>query len=706
MKILKKVNKGLLLLVLIFVTLPFFSAEIEAKEDKTIKVAIYEMPGFSVKGEEGYSGYNIEYLSKLSKYTGWTYEFIECKDADEALEAVRQKKAHLTGGIQKSELVGEGIEFCEYTSGNMYHCMVTMFVNELIYGDYEAFRDISIGCMQGYIHQKDFIEYANENGYTPKLTYYNSLEEMRQALYDGKLDAMLISSMERLPDNERIIDKFFSKPFYYVTNEEDKQFTEQLKDAMANIKINESGLENELNTKYFDDTGAFPYTKAELEYLVNAPKVKVGINKDRMPIAYRNINGADVGISIDIFNLIEGYSGFEIELVDIGDKSVSEVLKSREVDLIAGISDECCKEIPSADLDWSNSYLETVAAFVGKQGFEFKADGDYKIGIIDNNELYISYVKENYSNCEIVEYKNVEEGLNAVVKGEIQGIIENIYVINAMLLKPYYSGLAVVPTVNIAENFKFVGLRGDGKVISILNKTISSISDDEINTCIIHYTVTSYDYTIMDFIYKYRLQIIVAVPLIIVFIVLLLHVKGIKKKAEYDLMKERSQRDVLTKLYNKGAFKNLVEAFLADEHNKDRKCAFIFIDIDNFKSVNDKLGHMVGDETLVKISEEISRCTRQEDIVARFGGDEFCVFAIDMPQSAVKGFATRTMEALSIECKGREDSKREIVVKVSASIGVSLYPDQGKDYESLLECADKAVYQVKESGKNGYKIFE
>lgn len=683
----------------------FCEAASKIKEDAKIRVAVYELPGFLDKNEGEYLGYNIEYLSEISKYTGWNYEYVECKDINQALDFVRAGKADITGGIQTGGYNEEGLNFCEYTSGTMYDCMVTMFVSEFIYGDYAVFNDITIGCTQGYIHQKEFVEYANGAGYTPRLTYYNSLEDMRKALYDGELDAMLVNSMERLPDNERIIDKFFSKPFYYVTNENNTELEEMLKNAIASIKVNKPDLENTLSKKYFDDTGAFPYTKSELEYLVKAPVIKVGINKDRMPISYKNADGRDVGISVDIFNLIAGYSGLEFELVDIGDQLVSDVLKEGEVDLVAGISDENCPQINASELDWSNAYLNSVAAMVGKKGFEFKRDGNYKIGIVDNNELFVAYIKENYPKCEIIGYKDIEEGLNGVVKGEIQGVIDNTYVINAMLLRPYYSELCVVPTVNIAENLRFVSLRNNTPIISIIDKTIASISEDEINTCVLHYTVTTYDYTFKDFVYKYRVQIIIAFPLLIILICLVVYIKGLKKKAEYDLLKERSQRDVLTKLYNKGAFRNLVETFINDEGNKDRKCALIFIDIDNFKSVNDKLGHMVGDETLVKIANHLGECTRDKDIVARFGGDEFCLFAVDMPQSAVKSFAQRATNVLSFGCTSKEEEKKDIVINVSASIGIALYPENGRTYDELVECADKAVYEVKESGKNGYKIY-
>lgn len=679
--------------------------ENDSKTGQTVKVAVYELPGFASKEEEKYTGYEIEYLSRLAKYTGWTYEYVECESSAKALELVAAGAVDIAGGIQKSQNVNEDVEFCEYTSGNMYDCMVTMFVNELIYGDYEAFGEITIGCTQEYIHQKEFIEYANENGYSPRLTYFDTLEQMRNALYEGRVDAMLINSMERLPDSERIIDKFFSKPFYFVTNKKDTEMTQMLKDGLAGIKVNEPDLENALATKYFDDTGAFPYTKAELEYLVNAPVVKVGINKDRMPIAYKNVDGKDVGITIDIMNLIEGYSGLEFELVDIGDKPVAQVLKEGEVDLVAAVTDKSCQEIADSELEWSEAYFESVAAFVGKNGFEFKANGSYKVGVVDNNGLYTSYVGENYPECEIIGYKDVEDALNDVVKGKIHGLIENTYVVNAMLLKPYYSELRLVPTVNISEKLRFVGLRDDGFITSIINKTVASITEDEINTCILHYTVASYDYTIGDFLYKYRIQIIIALPLLIVLLALVLRIKGLKKKAEYDLLKERSQRDVLTKLYNKAAFRNLVETFLEDEGNKDRKCALIFVDVDNFKSVNDKLGHMVGDETLVKIAGELNNCTREKDIVARFGGDEFCLFVVDMSHSGVKSFAQRTIEALSFGCSGKEEEKKDIVVNVSASVGIALYPDNARTYDELIECADKAVYEVKAEGKNGYRIF-
>ena len=127
----------------------------------------------------------------------------------------------------------------------------------------------------------------------------------------------------------------------------------------------------------------------------------------------------------------------------------------------------------------------------------------------------------------------------------------------------------------------------------------------------------------------------------------------------------------------------------------------LFIDLDNFKRVNDTLGHDVGDRLLVEVAQRFSRVMRDGDTVARLGGDEFLVVVPDVtgPKEAEK-ISEKVIDALSgpIELEGRE-------VYVGASIGVSLYPNDGSDSAVLLRNADAAMYQAKESGRNTFRFF-
>ncbi len=127
----------------------------------------------------------------------------------------------------------------------------------------------------------------------------------------------------------------------------------------------------------------------------------------------------------------------------------------------------------------------------------------------------------------------------------------------------------------------------------------------------------------------------------------------------------------------------------------------MFLDLDNFKAVNDKFGHENGDVLLQIVAERLRNCFRQSDTIARLSGDEFA-FLLENVESRV--------QAASVAAKIQQVISEPFIIdgaliNISASVGVSLYPGDGQDADLLLRRADEAMYVVKHGGKNGYQFF-
>lgn len=159
-------------------------------------------------------------------------------------------------------------------------------------------------------------------------------------------------------------------------------------------------------------------------------------------------------------------------------------------------------------------------------------------------------------------------------------------------------------------------------------------------------------------------------------------------------------QDPLTELYNKRYMQTLFEEALLLANRSDQLTAVLFIDLDHFKQVNDRAGHRVGDEVLKAVAERLRQVTRGTDICARLGGDEFAVVC---PQLADAEQARRVAEKLldSLSAPYLVDGT---AYRIGASIGISLYPEHAQTLQGLLELADKAMYQIKHAGKNGYAM--
>lgn len=159
--------------------------------------------------------------------------------------------------------------------------------------------------------------------------------------------------------------------------------------------------------------------------------------------------------------------------------------------------------------------------------------------------------------------------------------------------------------------------------------------------------------------------------------------------------------DTLTNLPNRTLFVGRLTQLLSGIHRRKRLMAVLSLDLDRFKNINDTLGHVIGDLLLQRVAERLMGCVREGDTIARLGGDEFVLLIDDI---------MRPEDVGKIAKKILETFRRPMLLKgneffITTSIGISLYPNDGKTAETLLKKADTAMYRAKEQGKNNYQLF-
>ncbi len=170
--------------------------------------------------------------------------------------------------------------------------------------------------------------------------------------------------------------------------------------------------------------------------------------------------------------------------------------------------------------------------------------------------------------------------------------------------------------------------------------------------------------------------------------------------------------DKLTGLPNRALFEEMLESALARARRFDLGVGVLFLDLDNFKLVNDSLGHHAGDQLLVQLAQRLRVCTRETDLVARLSGDEFLLLLADLDRGAGLGGGPDAglLIAESVAARVREALEQPFDLGgseffVSASMGISLYPQDASDAETLLRNADAAMYRSKEFDRGGYVVY-
>ena len=172
------------------------------------------------------------------------------------------------------------------------------------------------------------------------------------------------------------------------------------------------------------------------------------------------------------------------------------------------------------------------------------------------------------------------------------------------------------------------------------------------------------------------------------------------ERRQIEKLQHKAEKDALTGIYNRDATETQIRGFLSEKPKT--MSALFMIDTDNFKHINDTHGHMTGDIVLSEMASGMKKMIRDTDLVGRIGGDEFTIFMKNI--SSVEVAEKKAAELLEMFNHLFEHDKK--VVKVSCSIGISVYPKDGNTFEEMYQCADKALYKAKTNGKNSYVLYD
>jgi diguanylate cyclase (GGDEF)-like protein len=173
------------------------------------------------------------------------------------------------------------------------------------------------------------------------------------------------------------------------------------------------------------------------------------------------------------------------------------------------------------------------------------------------------------------------------------------------------------------------------------------------------------------------------------------------QKLDEEQTEHRATHDSLTGLPNRAMFSALLEQALRSAKRYERKLAVLFIDLDGFKAVNDRLGHEAGDSILKQVAARFREAVRESDVVVRLGGDEFVVLAQNLSdRDGVRAIAQKILGAAVLPVQVAEQECR-----ISASIGIGVFPDDGDSEQLLMKNADRAMYAAKREGKNAFRFY-
>lgn len=528
----KFIKIGLWGSMLLIFSIICFMGPVKAKENKVIRVAYPIQDGLTEIDDKGhYSGYTYEYLQEIAQYTGWEYEFVQVSGSlDESLSALMDMVAggevDLMGSMLYSDAMNELYDY----SGHSYGIVETTL--QVLHDDT---RDIVINSQ---IMQKmkiavvsftgrtidELKEYCNMNLIDAEFILCENEDEQLLALRDGRADAMLNTSLNYVP-GVRNIARFSPKPFYFITSKgNDTDLMSQLNMAIANVERADPYFSVTLNDKYFvAPNDSLLLSDAEVKFIEETKSLKAGILKDYPPFQYMDEKTGELkGICVDLLNYISGETGLKLELVPVdGSPQLYDKIKNNEIDMAGGIDFDYDhahnKEISITRPFISAQYILLLNEKISKESLEDKVLA-----------LSADSVYKNKTAGEVKLYENIEDCIRAVNKGEADYTYVDGYTAQYYINRPEFQNLNLVPqTVGFRELCIGIARKGNGELLSILNKTILNLPEEKLQTIIYKNTLYKQEFSIMNILIEEPLTsaLIITGFFAVIIIILLINIR-------------------------------------------------------------------------------------------------------------------------------------------------------------------------------------
>lgn len=445
-------------------------------------------------------------------------------------------------------------------------------------------------------------------------------------------------------------------------------------------------------------------TKEEQEYLKKKQVIKMCIDPDWMPLE-KNVNGKHIGISADYFALLR--ESLEIPIVMVDTKNWEESLlygKQRKCDIFSLV-------MPTKErrkyLDFTKPYLSLPFVIVTNLDELFISDitkvVDKRIGAV-KGYAFGEILKDRYPQMNLVDVKNVEDGLEKVKNGELFGFVDTLATTGYNIQKNYIGQLKIAGKFD--ENWELgVGVRNDEPILKeIFDKAIGKILPEQEEEIFNRWVSVNYERGT-----NYELVFTWVGIVAFVFSVILLAVMYVNRKMRLEIknrkliekkLEEMTVTDELTSLYNRRHFNELLPRMLNSARREHTTICFAILDIDYFKQYNDTYGHLAGDEVLKSLATSLRySMQRADDYCFRLGGEEFGIVFKGMSHDVAKILIERmrqNIEELHIKHENSAVNKY-----ITASFGLVVKDaDSVKSENELYKEADTLLYEAKEAGRN------
>ena len=622
----------LMVVALCVTMLPIGLISVRADE-KVIRIGYDENSTFIKEVDGNYYGYGVEYLEKISEYTGWEYEYVKSESWHECIQMLRSGEIDMLCTAHYTEERAAEFVYSDIPLGYESSLLYTTEDSSISYQDYEEMDGTKIGLMTDSYSAHDFEIYAIKQDIDYEGVYYKEESGMLHALQEGNIDMMVIASRYATADL-KLVDNSGSNAFYCISAKGNEAVIDEIEVALQQIMYDEPTFEGMLMQTYFsqESISSTPLlTAEELAYIETLGTVKIKMIQNQRPSCYVE-NGVTKGIWAEVIKLLSEKSGIDFQLEAVSLDQYSEdtykeyldqgyllVRTQRAMEFNSGLEGAIA----------SNPLTKVTVSYVKRQA-AFLEDKYVSNVIATTKDLaYLEplLVEEN-PDYEIKYYEDTKSCLEALKKKEAGIVIQNSHRVSYLMQKPEYADkLAIVPGVEHGNDIRIVAPENQEMLINIINKSIRSISNNEINEIVKReLLMNSYQMDNSDFLYVYWKWILILAIIIVaglmVYTIMTQRMANMRvQKKEYELLQKKIRLDEVTGLYNRSYFYKLAKELI---DNTDEEICIIAMDITNFKIINELYGMNVGDKLLKEVAQHVQKLSDEHEMIpARFMADHY-----------------------------------------------------------------------------------
>lgn len=654
----------------------------------TVTVGVYPFEGFTDIDENGnVTGYAVDYLNEIATHTGWSYNYVVADDWESCYSLILNGKIDIIAGTVKNDDRTQLVDFSSYGMAGTYLCLYASADNRnYAYADYTHFSSMVVAAQKNDTRVSVFQNHALKMGFSPKYVFYNTFDEAKQAVHDGKADAFLGDSMYYTSD-EVSIDDFGYRELYFMINKASPWIKTDIDRAMELVFISNPGYNGDLLNKYFPKaTNVFPvFTYQEKRFLENSPTLSVYYNSDLAPLSYTDKSGDASGIVFDMLDEIKNYTTLDYTAVPMNNSFMSNP-QTDEYAVIPGVYNSK-KILDYYNLKATKTYIQIPVVLVGRSDNSFNYNHGGKVAVLGNDTNLQHFITDKFPNLTPVFVDSVDLLFDYVEKGLADCCIEYTYVVNDYLQRQKTPTLTL-----ISSSYDFMPLcmavpsGTSDLLVSVLNKGINSVAEQTKSNIMLENSISSpFKTTVLTFVKLHSLSIVSIILIFLIFII------GYITYSRHTVAKI-AYVDSLTGCATTAKFAQNVNRSL--EKNIDPHC-IVTLDICNFKFINDTIGRAEGDNLLRQLAEKLHEILKKDEYLARDYADNFVLFLRYPSQKLLARRMRNFCSSLSfVNASGNAIN--------TPYISMGVYPIAQNDTSDIYEMLSNATL-AKKNSKNTYR---